>query len=148
MSLSKKVNDEMIAAMKGGDKIKVSVLRMLKSDLKYKQIELGRELSDEDCLAVVASSAKKRRDSIEGFEKGGRADLVAQEKAELEILADYLPQQLTEAELEVLVVQAIADTQASTAAEIGAVMKILMPKVRGKADGRKVNEIVAKKLSG
>jgi uncharacterized protein YqeY len=148
MNLSEKINVELVAAMKAGDKVKVSVLRMLKSDMKYKQIELGRELEDEDCLAVVSSSAKKRRDSIEGFEKGGRADLVAQEKAELEILTRYLPQQLTQAELEEFVAQAIAESRASTPADIGAVMKVLMPKVKGRADGRKVNELVTKKLSG
>ena len=148
MNLSEKISADLITAMKAGDKVRVSVLRMLKSELKYKQIELGRELKDEDSLAVVASAAKKRRDSVEGFEKGGRADLVAQEQAELEILKEFLPQQLTEAELADFVAQAIAEAQASTPAEIGAVMKILMPKVKGRADGRKVNELVAKKLSG
>lgn len=148
MNLSEKISADLITAMKTGDKVRVSVLRMLKSELKYRQIELGRELKDEDSLAVFSSAAKKRRDSIEGFEKGGRADLVAQEQAELEILKEFLPRQLTEAELEDFVAQAIAETQASTPAEIGAVMKILMPKVKGRADGRKVNELVAKKLSG
>ena len=124
MNLSEKISADLITAMKAGDKVRVSVLRMLKSELKYKQIELGRELKDEDSLAVVASAAKKRRDSVEGFEKGGRADLVAQEQAELEILKEFLPQQLTEAELADFVAQAIAEAQASTPAEIGAVMKI------------------------
>ena len=147
MTISEKINEDLKSAMKSGDKTALSVLRMLKSDCKYKQIELGRDLTDDDVLAVLASSAKKRRDAIEGFEKGGRSDLVAKEKAELEVLSGYLPQPMSTEELEKIVAEVIAETGASTPKDIGLVMKQLMPKVKGKIDGRKVNEAVARKLN-
>jgi len=148
MGLAERISDEIKSAMKGGDKITLGVLRMLKSDLKYKQIELGRELTEDDYKAVFFSAAKKRRDAIEGFEKGARADLVAKEKAELEVINRYLPQQLSDTDLEKIVADVIAETEASTPNDIGLVMKSLMPKVKGLADGRKVNELVSKKLNG
>ena len=147
MTISDKINEDLKSAMKSGDKTALSVLRMLKSDFKYKQIELGRDLAEDDMLAVLASSAKKRRDAIEGFEKGGRSDLVAKEKAELEVLNGYLPQQMSAEELEKIVAEVIAETGASTPKDIGLVMKQLMPKVKGRTDGRKVNEVVARKLN-
>jgi len=147
MTISDKINEDLKSAMKSGDKTALSVLRMLKSDFKYKQIELGRDLTEDDLLAVLASSAKKRRDAIEGFEKGGRSDLVAKEKAELEVLSGYLPQQMSIEELEKIVAEVVAETGASTPKDIGLVMKQLMPRVKGKIDGRKVNEAVARKLN-
>jgi hypothetical protein len=146
VGLSETIAQNLAQAMKSGDKVALSVLRMLKSDLEYKQIELGRDLTDDDCLGVLANAAKKRQDSIEGFAKGGRDDLVANEKAELEIIKKYLPQQLSESELEEVINGVIAETGALTPADFGAVMKSLMPRVKGKADGRMVNEIVRKKL--
>jgi uncharacterized protein YqeY len=148
MGSAEKIIDDIKTAMKSGDKITLGVLRMLKSDLKYKQIELGRELTEDDFKAVLSSAAKKRRDSIEGFEKGARADLVAKEKAELEVIHKYLPQQLSDTDLERIIADVIAETNASTPNDIGLVMKSLMPKVKGRADGRKVNELVSQKLNG
>jgi uncharacterized protein YqeY len=148
MGSAEKISDDIKTAMKSGDKITLGVLRMLKSDLKYKQIELGRELTEDDFKAVLSSAAKKRRDSIEGFEKGARADLVAKEKAELEVIHKYLPQQLSDTDLERIIADVIAETNASTPNDIGLVMKSLMPKVKGRADGRKVNELVSQKLNG
>ena len=148
MGSFERISDEIKIAMKSGEKINLGVFRMLKSDLKYKQIELGRELTEDDCMAVFSSAAKKRRDAIEGFEKGARADLVAKEKAELEIINGYLPRQLSDTDLEKIVAEVIAETNAATPNDIGLVMKSLMPKVRGLADGRKVNELVSKKLNG
>jgi uncharacterized protein len=142
------ISQDLTQAMKSGDKLALSVLRMIKSDLKYKQIEIGRELTDEDCNAVFLSAAKKRQDSIDSYAKGGREDLVANETAELEIIKKYLPQQLSESELEKVIGEIIAEIGASTPNDLGAVMKALMPKVKGKADGRKINEIVRKKLGG
>lgn len=146
MGLAEKINKDMIAAMKSGDKIGLGVLRMLKSDLKYKQIELKDDLTDDDCLDVIASASKMRKDAIDGFQKGGRDDLVAKEKAELEIVKKYLPQQISEEELERLVEEVILETKASTPADIGLVMKNIMPRVKGRVDGRKVNELVSNKL--
>jgi len=148
MGSAERISEDIKTAMKSGDKITLGVLRMVKSDLKYKQIELGRELTEDDCKVVFSSAAKKRRDAIEGFEKGARADLVAKEKAELEVINRYLPQQLSDEELEQIIADVVAETNASTPNDIGLVMKSLMPKVRGLADGRKVNELVSKKLNG
>ncbi|MCP4582535.1 MAG: GatB/YqeY domain-containing protein [candidate division Zixibacteria bacterium] len=146
MSLTDKISKDTIVAMKSGDKVTLGVLRMLKSEFKYKQIDSGRDLTDEDYLAVLNSAAKKRRDAIDSFEKGGRDDLVAKETAELEIVNKYLPQQLSDDELEKIVAEVFAETDASSPADIGLIMKNLMPRVKGKADGRKVNEIVTSKL--
>ena len=148
MGLSEQIVKDLTQAMKSGDKVAVDVLRMLKSDLKYRQIEYGHELTDDDCLAVLSTSAKKRQDSIDSFARGARDDLVDKEKAELEVLKKYLPQQLSTGELEKIIAEVIAETKASTPADLGLVMKNLMPKVKGKADGRQVNEIVRKLLGG
>lgn len=148
MGLIEQINSDTIAVMKSGDKVALSVLRMLKSDLKYKQIELKQKLTDEDCLDVLSSAAKKRRDAIREYGKAGRDDLAAKEKAELEIIKKYLPEQISDEEIERLIKEAIAETKASTPAEIGLVMKEIMPKVKGKADGRRVNELVLNILRG
>jgi len=142
MGLIEQINSNTIAVMKSGDKVALSVLRMLKSDLKYKQIELNQKLTDEDCLDVLSHAAKKCRDAIREYGKAGRDDLAAKEKAELEIIKKYLPEQISDEEIERLIKEAIAETNASTPAEIGLVMKEIMPKVKGKADGRRVNELV------
>jgi len=147
MGIAEKIYEDLKAAMKSGDKVTLEVVRMLKSEFKYKQIELGRDLNDDEYIAVIASAAKKRREAIIGFEKGGRADLVAKETKELEIVNKYLPQQLSDEEIEKIIDVVIKEVNASTPTDIGAVMKALMPKVKGKADGRKVNELVAKKLN-
>ena len=148
MELFEQIAKDMVAVMKNGDKIGLSVLRMLKSDMKYKEIELKRELAPGDCLAVVVSAAKKRRDAIVEYEKGGRSDLVAKEKAELEIINRYLPKQIADDELRQIIEEVIAEANASTPADIGLVMKGVMPRVKGRADGRKVNELVLKILQG
>ena len=148
MGISDKISDDTKAAMKGGDKVALGVLRMLNSDIKYKRIEFGRDLTDDDYVAILSTAAKQRRDAIDSFAKGGRDDLVAKEKAELEIVNKYLPQQLSDAELEEIVAEVIAENNASTPADKGLVMKNLMPRVKGKVDGRKVNEIVTAKLNG
>lgn len=148
MGLFELISQDLAQAMKSGDKLALGVLRMIKSDLKYKQIEIGRELTDEDCIAVFSSAAKKRQDSIDSFIKAGRNDLADNEAAELEIIKKYLPQQLSESELEQVIGETIAELGASTPNDLGAVMKALMPKVKGKADGRRINEIVRRKLGG
>ncbi len=147
MGLAETITNDIKTAMKSGDKVTLNVLRMLKSDFKYKEIELGREMTEDDFMAVVNSSAKKRRDAMVEYERGGRADLVAKEKAELDVLVKYLPQQLSEKELEQIIEEAIAECGASTPAEIGKVMKTVMPRVKGRADGRVINELVSSKLN-
>ena len=148
MGLTEQINKDIIVAMKSGDKARLSVLRMLKSDLKYKQIELKVGLTDEDCIAVMTSAAKKGRDAIEEYKKADRDDLMAKEIAELEIIKKYLPQQISEEELKNLIKEVINETNASTPADIGMVMKGIMPKVKGRADGRKINRFVSEILRG
>jgi uncharacterized protein YqeY len=147
MGFAETISNDLKTAMKSGDKLALEVLRMLKSEFKYKEIELGRDLTEEDYLSVLSSAAKRRREAAGEFAKGGRNDLATKESAELDIINKYLPQQLTDAEIETIVVEAIAEVNAATPADIGKVMKAVMPKVKGRADGRKINEIVGKKLN-
>ena len=147
MSLLKQIDKDTIVAMKAGEKARLTCLRGLKSDLKYKRIELGKDLTDEQAVEVLSTAAKKRRDSIEMFQKGGRDDLVQKEQAELEIITAYLPKQLSEAELRDLIAAAIAGSGADSPQKIGLVMKALMPQVKGKADGRLVSKLVAEMLA-
>lgn len=145
-SIKDRISDDMKKAMVAKDKVELSVIRLLKSEIRYKEIEKGAELSDEDVIAVLSSSAKRHRDSIAQFEKGGREDLVAQEKAELEVIRQYMPKQLEEDELSRIVDEAIKEVNALAASDLGRVMKMVMPKVKGKADGKRVNELVSSKL--
>lgn len=133
--------------MKAGEKARLLCLRGLKSDLKYKRIETGKDLTDEQAVEVLSTAAKKRRDSIEMFQKGGRDDLVQKEQAELDIITTYLPKQLGETELRDLIGAAIAATGADSPQKIGLVMKALMPDVKGKADGKLVSKLVAEMLA-
>jgi len=147
MSFLSKIDNDLVVALKAGEKEKVTVLRSLKSDLKYKKIELGRDLTDDDCLTVFNSSVKKIKDSIEQFKAGNRDDLVAKEEFALKIIQEYLPEQLTEQELTELVKQAIEESGADSPQKIGLVMKAVMPKVKGRADGKLINQIAVKLLT-
>jgi uncharacterized protein YqeY len=127
---------------------------MVSSQILEREVELrtkqGRDyqLSDEETLSVLASYAKQRRQSIQSYREGGREDLAAQEESELAILQDYLPQQLSDEALETLVDEAIAEIGASSLKDMGLVMRAVMPKVKGAADGSTVNQLVKSKLSG
>ncbi len=147
MALFEKIDHDMIEALKAGEKDRLIVLRGLKSDLKYKRIDKGDDLTDEDVISVLASAAKQRRDSIEQFAKGGRDDLVEQEKFQLEVITDYLPKQLDENELREIVASAIAEVEAESPQQIGAVMKVVMPQVKGVADGKMVNRLAMEILA-
>ncbi|UCE66314.1 MAG: GatB/YqeY domain-containing protein [Candidatus Zixiibacteriota bacterium] len=148
MTLVEKINSDLIAAMKNKDEVRLNVLRMLKSELKYKAIDTGDDLSEEDAIAVLSSAAKKRNEAAEEYRKGGREDLVKQETAEYEIIKQYLPEQLSEDGLKDLVENTIAETGAISINDLGTVMKALMPKVRGRADGKTVNIVVRNILQG
>jgi uncharacterized protein YqeY len=148
MSLLKKIDEDLIKALKAGDKIRATVLRGLKSDIKYKQIDKGEDLTDDDVIGVLSSAAKKRRESIEKFRLGNRADLVDKETSELDLINTYLPAQLSEDELKDMIKASIEATGADSPAKLGLVMKDLMPKVKGKADGKFVNSLVNELLSG
>ena len=142
MSIKEKLRADLVAAMKARAELKVSTLRLITSAIKNKEIDERKELDDDGVLAVLNTAAKQRRDSIEQYEKGGRQDLADKEKAELVIIQEYLPQQLSKDEVTAFIKEAIAETGAAGAKDMGKVMKALMPKVKGKADGKLVNELV------
>lgn len=142
MSLIERIEEDFKSALKSGDKVSVSVLRLLKAALKNKQIELGKSLSDEECISVISSQIKQRKDSIEQYEKAGRADLAEAERRELQILLSYMPKQLSIEELDGLIIATIKELSAKGLQDLGKVMKALMPKIKGMADGKVVNERV------
>jgi len=149
MTLFQRVDSDLKEAMRAKDTTKVGVLRMLKSALKYGAIEKSSadaELSDADAVNVVRKQVKQRQDSIESFEKGGRAELVEKEKAELAILNSYLPQQLGPEELARIVRETIAAVGATSKAQMGVVMKALQAKVAGRADGKTLSQEVQRQL--
>ena len=133
-------------AMKEGEKTKLNLIRMLRSEIRYKEIENGSELDDNGIIDVLSSAAKKRKESIEEFRKGGREDLAAQEEKELKIIYSYLPEQLSEEDLEKLIDESITEAEAQSPKDVGKVMRLIIPKVKGRADGKKVNQIVSLKL--
>ncbi len=147
MSLTDKIDSDLKAAMKASDKLTLETLRMVKSALKYRQIEKGAPLSDDDVIAVLSTLSKQRRDSVEQFRKGGREDLALKEEAELKVLKGYMPPELSPEELDRLIGQAISESGASGPQDMGKVMRVLMPKVKG-ADGKLVGEKVRAALSG
>ena len=130
--------------MRSGDALRRDVLRMAQNAAYNVEKREQRTLSDDDYAAVIAREVKTRRESVEAFRKGGREDLAAKEEAEIAILAEFLPEQLSEAEIQALVDEAIAATGASSARDMGKVMGWLSPKTRGRADGKRVSELVAR----
>ena len=144
--LKDKITSDMREAMKARDQIRVATLRLLVSSITNVEKEKIKELSDDEVLEVVAREAKRRRESIDAFRQGGRDDLVDRETAELAVLEGYLPEKLSQDELATLVDQAIAETGASSPKQMGEVMKALMPKIRGRADGAQVSGLVKSKL--
>ncbi|HUO57897.1 MAG TPA: GatB/YqeY domain-containing protein [bacterium] len=141
-----KINADLITAMKAKDEASTSALRMLKSALKYKEVDLKRELKDEDVIDVLSKQAKQRKESIEGFEKGGRKDMADKEKAELALIEKFLPAALSDAELAQLVEETIKSTGAAGPKDMGKVMGALTPKIKGKADMGKVSTLVKSRL--
>jgi uncharacterized protein YqeY len=147
MAFKEKMDGEMVLAAKAKDKIRLSALRMLKSGLHNREIDLKRELGEAEFLQLLSSMVKQRKDSIEQFAKGGRADLVEKEEAELKVIEEFLPAQLSEAELDATISEAIREVGAEGIRDMGKVMKVLMPKLTGRADGKAVGEKVKAKLS-
>jgi uncharacterized protein YqeY len=147
MRLTDKINADITAAMKSKEPARLSSLRMMKAALMNKNVEKGRDLEDAEVLQVFSSLVKQRRDSIEQFSQAGRMDLVAKETAEVAVLEEYLPPAATAEEVDAAVAAAVAETGATSAKDIGKVMKAVMPKLAGKnADGRTVNESVRRTL--
>jgi uncharacterized protein len=147
MALVEQIEKDLTAAMKAREELRLSVLRMAKSALKLKQVELNKPLDDAQAMAVLRTLVKQRHDSVEQFRKGGREDLATKEEQEIKILETYLPAGASAADIETAVAAAIAETGASGAKDMGRVMKAAMAKLAGKnADGKRVNEKVRTKL--
>lgn len=150
MSLQKRIDEDLKDAMRSKDADRLSVLRLLKAALKNAAIErvgADGELNDADAVAVIRKQVKQRQDSIESFGKGGRADLVKKEKAEIAVLNNYLPQAMSAEELTKIVADTIREAGATSRVQMGTVMKALQPKIAGRADGKTLSTEVARQLS-
>lgn len=145
-TIKERISEDMKAAMKSGDKAKLAAVRMLHAAIRKKEIDDRIDLDDAAALKVISSLVKQRQDSIEQFKAGNRQDLVEKETAELTLLQAYLPEQMSQAELVKIIDSAIQEANAKSAKDMGAVMKVLMPKVSGKADGKLVNQLVRERL--
>lgn len=148
MKLNEKINQDFVFAMKSKDEITLSTLRMLKSAIKNREIEIGQELKDGEIGEVARKSVKQRKDSMNEYQKGSRADLVAKEQKEIKILEKYLPAQLSEEKILSIIDKTIKSTGASDPQDMGKVMGQIMPKFKGKADGALVSKLVKEKLQG
>ncbi len=149
MTLAQRIDSDLKDAMRAKDATRLGVLRMLKSALKYAAIEKSEsELDDAESTQVIRKQVKQRQDSIESFEKGGRAELAEKEKSELAILNQYLPAAMSAEDVSRLVRETIAEVGATSKAQMGAVMKALGPKVGGRADGRTLSQEVQRQLGG
>ncbi|MCX7570819.1 GatB/YqeY domain-containing protein [Tumebacillus sp. DT12] len=146
MSLTERLTNDMKQAMKDKDKVRLSVIRMVRTAIQNAEIDQKKSLSDDEVVVVLNRELKQRRDSLQSFEAANREDLIQDAKQEIEILLDYLPAQLTAEELRSLVQEAIAETGAKGKSDMGKVMSALMPKVKGRADGKLVNQIVQEAL--
>jgi uncharacterized protein YqeY len=143
----KKIEAGMVVAAKGKDKVRLSALRLIKSALHNKEIDARRELKEEEVLQVLSSMVKQRKDSIEQFTNGGRMDLAEKEEKELQVIQEFMPEQMSEEDIEAAIVKAIDEVGATSPRDMGKVMKALMPIVTGKADGKFVSQKVKEKLS-
>jgi uncharacterized protein YqeY len=147
MNLSERLSEDMKQAMKEKDKVRLSVIRMVRSAVKNKEIETGAPLSDEEIVAVLQKEIKQRKDSLEAFENAGRTDLIDDVKSEIAVLSEYLPKQMSEDELRELVLNIIREVGATGKRDMGNVMGKLMPLIRGKADGKLAQQVVQSLLS-
>lgn len=147
MSLKARINDDLKAAMRGGDVPRRDALRLLTAALKQREVDDRKELGDADIIAIIDKMLKQRRESIAQFEKGGRQDLADREKFELGVLQAYMPQSLSDAEIESAVASAIQETGARGAPDMGKVMAVLKPRLAGRADMGKVSALVKARLT-
>jgi len=148
MSILERLERDMIEATKARESERLGVIRFVRSELKNRQIELGRDLEDDDVIEVLARVAKRHNESIEQFTEGGRDDLVESERRQLAVVQVYLPEKLGDDEIARLIEQAIEETGASGRGGLGLVMKAIMPKVKGRADGNAVKQMVQARLAG
>ena len=148
MPLKEQLEGELKSAMREKDAVKLSVVRMLKSAIKYREIELMKPLDDAGVIGVISTEIKRRKDSVEQYTAGNRVDLAEKEEAEIKVLQGWLPAQLSVDDLKKLVEAAVQKSGAQGPKDMGAVMKLLMPDTQGKADGKVVSEMVKARLSG
>ncbi|MGB4439361.1 MAG: GatB/YqeY domain-containing protein [Sedimentibacter sp.] len=144
MPLKEKLMDDLKESMKSKDKVKKNVVTMVRAAIKQREVDERIELVDADVIDIIAKQIKQKKDSIPDFEKGKRQDLIDLTNEEIKILLDYLPPQLSDEDLDLIVKEAIEATNAQSKKDLGKVMALIMPKVKGKADGKHINEIVAK----
>ena len=147
MDIGEKINEQMVVAAKAKDKIRLSAVRMLKTALHNKEIDLMRPLNETEVMQTLSGLVKQRKDSIEQFAKGNRQDLVEKEEAELKILQEFMPAQMSDEDVETLIRKAIAEAGAVSIKDMGKVMKVLMPQITGKADGKAAGDKVKALLS-
>ncbi|GGD04472.1 GatB/YqeY domain-containing protein [Pontibacillus salipaludis] len=148
MSLLERLNQDMKEALRNKEKERLSVIRMVKSSLQNEALKLGKdELTEEEELTVLSREIKQRKDSLQEYKSAGRDDLAQKDERDIEIIQSYMPQQLSEDELDAIVQETIAEVGASSKQDMGKVMSAIMPKVKGKADGSLVNKFVQKHLS-
>lgn len=148
MALKERLTDDMKSALRNRETVRLGLVRMIRAQIKNREIAKGGELVDEETVEVVSSLIKSRREALEFAVKGDRQDLVAQAEEELEILASYLPEQMSEEEIRSVVREAIERSGAAGPGDLGRVMGAVMPRVKGRADGRLVNTIVRECLAG
>jgi uncharacterized protein YqeY len=147
VGLKARLEQDLKAAMRSGDKLRVSVIRLLSAMIKNREVEKRSPLTDPEVIQAITSSCKQRQDSIEQYRQGGRQDLADKESEELRILQSYLPAPLTPEELQIMVREAIQEVQVASPREMGKVMALLMPRVAGRADGKAVSSLVREALS-
>jgi uncharacterized protein YqeY len=148
MSLKAEIQEAVKTAMKSGDGITLSTLRLLLSAMHNEEIKVRKELTTEEIHKIISTLSKQRHEAIEMFRKGGREELAQKEEAELAVLKRYLPQPLTEDEIAALIRSSIDEAGAKGIQDLGKLMKVLMPKVSGRSDGKRVNELAKALLSG
>lgn len=146
MSLKKSLMEDLKTSMKNKDTLRKNTITMVRAGIKQKEVDERRELDDKDIMDIIAKQLKEKRNAIKEFDRGGRQDLVEQTEKEMEILLKYLPEQLTEEEVEEIVKAVIEEVDAKFMKDMGIIMKNVMPKVKGRADGSVVNKVAKKYL--
>ena len=146
MSLKEKLQEDLKSSMKNKDTVKKSVVTLIRASIKQYEVDNRVELSDDEIIDLIAKQLKQRRDSLVEFKKANRDDLVSETESEIEVLKEYLPQQLSEEELNEIVIATISEVEATSMKDMGKIMSAIKPKVKGRADGKLINELVKKNL--
>ncbi|UWD50307.1 GatB/YqeY domain-containing protein [Clostridioides difficile] len=146
MSLKQKLQEDLKSSMKNKDAVRKSVVTLIRASIKQYEVDNRTELDEEGIIDVIAKQLKQRRDALVEFEKAGREDLIKETEAEIEVLKEYLPQQLSEEELEEIVKCTISEVGATSMKDMGKIMSVIQPKVKGRADGKLINKLVKQNL--